>query len=130
MRFESTARERIERHVRGAFEAAADDVVTLAQATARKDSRTGRFAGSITRTDAVDVGGGRLEARVGSPLSSARAKERGAYIRAKRGPYLVFNAGDGVRKVEAVRLAPQPAVTPAGARFPRLMAARLEQGRP
>lgn len=132
MRLESRALATIETGVRRAFDAAVDDTVAVAQANAGRYSRTGRFAGSITRTEAREVGD-RLEARIGSPLSSARAKEKGAYIAAKRdipkfGRYLAIPAGDGtLRKVEAVRLPPRPAVGPAVRRYPDLMAARARQ---
>ena len=126
MRFESNADVLLAKP-RQAFEAAVDDVVTLARAHAARNSRTGEFERSITRSETVDSGD-RLEARVGSPLSSAKAKEKGAFIQAKRGRYLVFNAGDGVRKKESVRLRPQPAVTPAGQQFrSQLMPARLRE---
>jgi len=126
VKFESHARERLLDPIANAFEAAVDDVVTLARANAARHSRTGTFERSITRTDTVETASGRLEARVGSPLSSAKAKEKGAYIRARRGPYLVFQTNDGWRKVAAVRLAPQPAVAPAAARFQAILLARIK----
>ena len=126
MKLESHADRLLER-IHGAFEAAVDDTLELAHALAGKHSRTGKFAASLERTATVETDG-RLEARIGSPLRSARAKEKGAWIAPKNGPYLVFNAGDGVRKVATgVRLAPQPAVVPAGQRFRDIMRARLER---
>lgn len=126
MKFESYADRLLERP-RVAFELAVDDVHQVAQEIAGQHSRTGRFARSIRRTTTVETNG-RLEARVGSLLRSARAKEKGAWIAPKRGPYLTFRTADGWRKVSTgVRLAPQPAVTPAGQRFRELMHARLLQ---
>jgi hypothetical protein len=127
MRFESHAKERILDRVTGAFDAAVDDTTDNAQLEASKYSRTGKRERSITRTPPVEVGADRLEARVGSPLVSARAKERGAFVQAKRGKYLVFAVPGGVVKVESVRLSPQPAVVPAGKRFPQFMARRLTE---
>lgn len=125
MKLESRAREVLIAPIIRDFGLAADDVVRLAQARAPK--RTGRFARSIQRTAVRHEGASRLVCEVGSPLVSARAKEKGALISAKRGRYLVFNAGSGVRKVTAVRLRPQPSVTPAGRQFTRLLAARLRR---
>lgn len=109
-----------------AFEAAKTDTLVEARGVAAKRSRTGRFAGSleVTATESTSEG---LEARLGSPLVSARAKEKGAFISAKRGPYLVFRTSDGWRKVKSVRLAPQPVVTPAGRLFPTFMDNRLRE---
>lgn len=132
MRFESHAQERIVDPIEGAFDAAVDDTLEVARANARRYSRSGRFAASLTRTPTVRTGD-RLEARIGSPLSSARAKERGAYIAAKRdipkfGRYLAVARPDGtLRKAEAVRLSPRPVVLPAGARWPELLRARFGQ---
>lgn len=126
MRLVSHAEERLVRPIERAFDAAVDDTLELARAEARKHRRSGRFERSLIRTSVRDMGT-RLEARIGSPLRSARAKEKGAFIQAKRGPYLVFPTNDGWRKVESVRLAPQPVVTPAGRRFRQVMAARLRQ---
>jgi hypothetical protein len=127
MRFQSFAQERVFDRIEGAFDAAVDDTVDEAQLLASRYSRTGKRERSITRTPPVEVGSGRIEARIGSPLVSAKAKEKGAYVQAKRGKYLVFRVPGGVVKVEAVRLAPQPAVAPAAARFPQFMAQRLAE---
>lgn len=124
MNFESHVDELVLEPMDRAFEDAVDDIVAAAQRFAARHSRTGTFERSITRSD-TGRSADRLEARIGSPLVSAKAKEKGAFITAKRGKYLVFKVAGGVRKVESVRLAPQPAVTPAGQQFPRLMAARL-----
>lgn len=127
MRFESRAREVILPRIRTAHDAATDDALAVARSNASRNSRTGRFERSLTRTETVPVGRDRLESRIGSPLNSARPKEKGAYIQAKRGPYLVFPTRDGWRKVRSVRLPARPVVTPAGRKFPQLMAARLRQ---
>lgn len=121
MRFESHAEERIIRPIAAAHDEAIDDTLEVARVRARQYRRTGRFEGSLTRSDAVEVSAGRREARIGSPLVSARVKERGAFIQAKRAEYLVFDAGHGVRKVKSVRVPATPVVTPAGHRFPALM---------
>lgn len=126
MRFESRADEVVIRPVPRALELAADDVVGLAQARAPK--RTGRFARSIARTDAVQEGPDRVTVGVGSPLSSARIKERGGTIRARRGRYLTFPLpGGGFVKVESVRLPARPTVIPAARQFGRFFAARLRR---
>jgi hypothetical protein len=122
--FVSHARERILEPAIAAFDHAVDDTVDQAQTNADRYSKSGKFADSITRTEPVQRGD-RLTARIGSPLVSARAKEKGAFIQAKRGPYLVFNAGDGVRKVGSVRVPPRPVVGPAVKRFPQFMRDRL-----
>lgn len=126
MKLESRAEEVILGGVARAFEDAKKDTLVEARGVAAKRSRTGKFADSLELGDTDDQGD-RLEARIGSPLVSARAKERGAYITAKRGPYLVFRTGDGWRKVKAVRLAPQPVVTPAARLFPQFMSQRLRE---
>lgn len=114
-------------HIRAAHEAAVDDTLDVARAIAGKHSRTGKFAASLERTGTAEIAD-RLVTRIGSPLRSARAKEKGAWIAPKNGPYLVFNAGDGVRKVAGgVRLKPQPVVVPAGQRFRDLMLAHLQR---
>lgn len=128
MRFESHADAMLTASAEAAFDAAVDDVVMLAKLNARRHSRTGKFEGSITRTATERTGGGRLAARVGSPLVSARAKEQGAFIRPQPGRPLTFRTRDGVRRIafpDGVRFAAQPAVVPAGQRFPEIMLARL-----
>lgn len=112
---------------RAAHEAAVDDTLELAREIAGKHSRSGKFAASLQRTATVETSRG-LETRIGSPLQSARAKEKGAWIAPKRAPYLTIKTADGWRRIkDGVRLAPQPAVTPAGARFRDFMKARLQQ---
>lgn len=108
-----------------AFDGAVEDVVKEAQDRARK--RTGTWAASIT-SQRVPAPAGAFAAVVGSPLSSAKAHEKGAFIQAKNSDYLYIPQSDGtVRKVKSVRLNPQPAVTPAGNHFPELMTQRLKQ---
>lgn len=126
MKFESRADEILSRRAMTAFDRAVDDTLDVARVNARRHGRTGRFEASLQRTPAGVVGD-RLAARVGSPMRSAKAKERGAYIQAQQTPYLVFDAGSGIRKVKAVRLPPRPVVGPAVARYPRLMAPRLRE---
>lgn len=109
-----------------AFERAKLDVLEEAERLAERHSRTGKFARSLVATDTAQVDG-RLVARIGSPLSSARAKEKGAYIVAKHGPHLVFRVGGHVVKVGAVRLPPQPTVIPAGRQWRSFVTARLRE---
>lgn len=114
---------------RAAYEDAVDDTLALAQELAGRHSRSGKFADSLERTETVEVDG-RLETRIGSPLASARAKEKGAWIAPKNAPYLTIKTADGWRRIkDGVRLAPQPAVVPAGQRFRDIMRARLEGAR-
>lgn len=111
-----------------AFADAVQDTLEEARRIASRSSRTGKFAASLEATDVALTSNG-YEAAIGSPLASARAKEKGAFIQAKRAPYLVIPQPDGsVRKVKAVRLPPRPAVVPAGRRFPEFMTARLKAG--
>lgn len=125
MKLESRAAE-VFAGVDAAFEAAVLDTAEEAQRLARQHSRTGKFAASIEASEIVATSEG-LEARIGSPLSSAKAKEKGAYITPKRGDYLVFDAGSGIRRVKSVRLRPAPVVTPAGRRFDLFMTRRLKE---
>jgi hypothetical protein len=78
MRIESHA-EVLVGEAEQAFTEARDDVLEEARHNAAKYSRTGKFERSLEATDVVEEDG-RLVARVGSPLSSAAAKERGAYV--------------------------------------------------
>jgi hypothetical protein len=125
MRFESHA-EQVFEGIDAAFEAAVLDTRDEAERIARQHSRTGKFAGSIEASEVEQVGG-RLEARIGSPLVSARAKEKGAFIQAKNKPTLIIKTKDGWRRPKQVRLVPHPAVTPAGRKFGEFMAERLRQ---
>lgn len=125
MKLESNAADTL-RRIDLAFELAVADTRDDAREIAAKHDKSGKFSGSIISSPPVATTEG-FTAAIGSPLSSARAKEKGAFIQAKRGKYLVFDAGQGVRKVQAVRLRPQPAVTPAGRRFPEHMTRRLQE---
>lgn len=118
--------EPIVRGIEAAFNLAVLDTRDEARAIAGRRSKTGKFASSIVESETEPTPAG-LEARIGSTLQSAKAKEKGAYIAAKRGRHLVFDAGQGVRKVAAVRLAPQPAVTPAARKFGDFMTKRLRE---
>lgn len=109
-----------------AVDLAVDDTLEVARANAAKNARTGEFAGSLTRTP-LRREGARVTARIGSPLASAKAKEVGAFVRAKKGPVMRFRAepsGEWVT-MEAFRVPAQPVVTPAGRQFPRILTARL-----
>lgn len=119
MKFESYARERVIAPAEAAGRQAIDDVVELAQANARKHSRTGRFERSI-RANVRETAPGKIEARIGSPLSSAGIKERGGTIRARNAPYLHFPVGGRWARVEQVYVPPTPSVGPAVEQFPRI----------
>lgn len=124
----TSSADRLYATIRSAHEAAVDDTLDVAREIAGGHSRTGKFAASLQRTATVETDD-HLETRFGSPLRSARVKELGAWIAPKNGPYLVFNAGDGVRKVAGgVKIKAQPVVVPAGQRFRDLMLARLQRG--
>lgn len=109
-----------------AFDEACIDALEDARQVAGRNSRTGRFAQSLTISETVHTATG-LEASIGSPMRSAKAKEKGAFIQAKRGKYLTFKIDGQFKKVESVRLAPRPVVAPAGRRFPRYMTFRLRE---
>lgn len=126
MNLESHA-DRLLDAIHRAHDEAVDDTLELAVEIAGRHSRSGKFADSLERTVSVDTGNG-LEARIGSPLQSARAKEKGAWIAPKRAPYLTIRTRDGWRRIkDGVRLAPQPVVIPAGRRFGDFMRTRLER---
>jgi hypothetical protein len=110
---------------RSAFDVAVDDTVEYARQIAPR--ATGRFAASITRTDAVDEGGA-LVAHIGSPLVSARAHELGAFIMAKRARFLQFQVGGHWVRVlppGGVRIRAHPTVLRAGPRFVEFMSRRM-----
>lgn len=108
-----------------AFEDAVDDVVKEAKHRARVV--TGKFQRSI-KSQRVSGRALEMNAIVGSDLVSARAHERGAYIRAKKHDTLFIPAGDGtVRRPKEVRIRATPAVEPAGEMFPTFMAKRLRE---
>lgn len=126
MRIESHAELLVE-EVAEAFILARNDVLEEARHNAAKYSKTGKFERSLEATD-VEADADALTARVGSPLASAAAKERGAYVTPKRKPWLVFMGQEGhLVKVAAVRLPRRPAVVPAGRRFPEFMLERLRE---
>lgn len=109
-----------------AFKKAAQDVEDEARRNAERNSRTGRFAASLTHTVGRD--GEVMVARVGSPLVSARVKEKGGFMQATRAATLTLPAGDGTaRRPESVRVRATPAVTPAGRRFPEFMTRRMRE---
>lgn len=111
--------------VEQSFTAAEADTVAEAQRRARK--RTGKWSNSIT-SQRIPSATGQMSAVVGSPLSSARAHEKGAFIQAKKHEYLYIPQGDGtVRKVKSVRINAQPAITPAGDKFPEFMTRRMQE---
>jgi hypothetical protein len=115
------------RRTEPAYERAVQDTVELAQQLAVKVS--GKWSKSIT-SKRISTGT-KLVSHIGSPLSSARAHEKGAFIVPKNAPRLVFTLADGqVRSAESVRLTAQPAVLPAGARYPELMTKRLREMQP
>lgn len=112
-------------------EAAFDDAVADVVAEAKHRSRvvTGKRQRSI-RSQRVSGRPHEMNAIVGSDLVSARAVEKGAYVQAKRHDTLFIPAGDGtVRRPRAVRIPAQPAVVPAGEKFPEFMAKRLRERR-
>lgn len=112
-------------------EAAFDDAVadTVAEARHRARVVTSKFQRSI-QSMRVSGRAHELNAIVGSDLVSARAHEKGAYIVAKKHSTLFIPAGDGtVRRPQAVRIPAQPAVIPAGEKFPEFMTRRLRERR-
>jgi hypothetical protein len=133
VRFESHP-EPLYAGIRRGFERAVDDTLDLARVHAERHAKSGTFARSLSRTATQEVDG-RLTARIGSPLASARVKERGGYMEARQhipkfGPYLAVRLPDGsVRKASAVRVRATPVVTPAGARWPVILPARLREQR-
>jgi hypothetical protein len=116
--------ELLEDHARRAFDVAIED--TLTDARQRAPKRTGAFARSLELSE-IEDSAGRLSVRLGSSMSSARVKEAGGYIEARNSQYLVFDAGQGVRKVKAVRIKAQPTVVPAGRAFPQRMTDALRR---
>jgi hypothetical protein len=111
-----------------AYDRAVADVREEAVRRAPKGA-TGKFADSfkaLRLPSATNV----FDSVVGSSMSSARVKEKGGYIQARKHDTLFIPAGDGsVRRPVAVRIRPQPTVVPAGAMFPKFMAARLREVR-
>jgi hypothetical protein len=111
--------------IEAAFDEAVADVVTEAQRRAPR--RTGKFADSI-RSQRIPTPAGQFAALVGSPLISARVKEKGGYMAAKQHSTLFIPQSDGsVRRPQAVRVGAQPTVKPAGDQYKGFMTARLRQ---
>lgn len=132
MRFESHALEVLMDESWVAFEGAIDD--SLAEARRRAPHVTGKYRDSIQATPIVVTDRG-FEARIGSPLSSARVKEVGGFIQAKAsraagrfaGYMRIPFAGGGWATVEAFRIRATPTIVPAGRKFPAFMTARLRE---
>jgi hypothetical protein len=98
---------------------------TLVGIRKRAPRRSGKYAASID-ADVKEHGKG-WTVTVGSPLSSARIHERGGVIRARRAPYLVFNPGGGVVKVESVVQKGKPHLGPGSREWPRNVAKRMRE---
>jgi hypothetical protein len=109
-----------------AFPKAVDDLLTEARANAQRNERTGKFRGSL-RTEILAKAGQRRTAIVGSPLVSARAKEKGAFIQPKQGDRLFIPQDGELRTPTQVRIRATPVVTPAGEKWPELMTRRLQE---
>lgn len=108
-----------------AHEAAADDVVREARRRAPK--RTGKFAASIQHTPTRNIAGVYMSL-VGSTMSSARVKEKGGYMQARKHSTLFIPQADGsVRRPRAVRVRAQPTIVPAGRMWPEFMTGRLRE---
>lgn len=124
MKFQATPEALLD-EIGTAFGLAIGDVLEEAQRIAPE--RTGKYRRSL-RLAPVSVEGQRLVSAIGSPLASARPKEKGAYITARKAPWLAIPFGDGtIRKVKSVRLPASPVVGPAGARFPEFLTRRLRE---
>lgn len=109
-----------------AFEAAVQDVEDAAKAEAEKHSRTGKFKDSITHT--VGREGDDFVARVGSPLVSARVKEKGGFMQSNSGRGLLLRLPGGeYRTVQQVRVRATPVMAPAGAKFAEDMTRRMRE---
>ena len=108
-----------------AFDKAVDDTVQAAQEIAGRNSVSGKFRDSITSL-MVSGPAGAVTAVIGSPLVSARVKEKGGYS-AGNPKLLLRLAGGEFRTADAVRIRATPAVTPAAAKFPELMTRRMRE---
>jgi hypothetical protein len=109
------------------FEGAVEDTLGEAKRIADRYRRTGKFAGSLQSTR-VSGARNQMNAVIGSPLVSARVKEKGGYIQARKHPTLYIPHPDGgLRTPSAVRIRATPIVTPAGAKFVDYMSARLRR---
>lgn len=110
-----------------AFTKAAADTLEAAQEVAGRNARSGKFKDSL-RIEVVETSGLAITALLGSPLVSARVKEKGGYIEAKNAPRLMIPQDDGsYRSPAAVRIRATPVVTVAGPRFPEFMTRRMRE---
>ena len=124
MRFESDADVLLE-PIAEAHRAASEDALSEARREVR--SRTGAFARSLEVTE-PRLEGDRWVSLLGSPLASAKTKETGAFVQAKRAEYLAIPQRDGsIRRVKSARIPATPVVTRAGPRFIEYMAERLRR---
>lgn len=129
MQLESVALQVIAERIEAGMDAALDEVVKDAKRRANRSARTGAWRDSMTRTD-IEENGTVYTSHVGSPLVSAITHEKGAYIRAKRSPWLYIPQPDGtLRKVKAVRVPASPAITPAAKTFGRRFSAQMRLAR-
>lgn len=104
-------------------EAAADDETVAAALLAGGRILVEEVRANIVSRGLVDTGQlrdsvavkktGTLEASVYSKKSWAKIHEFGGVISVKKAPFLVFNAGSGVRKVKMVHIPARPFMRPA-----------------
>lgn len=124
MRFTSTRGPLLD-HVNDSFERAVEQTLDDARRAVR--SKTGTFARSLRRGD-TEHSGDQLRTVIGSPLASARVKERGGFMQAKKAKWLAIPQQDGsIRKVKSVRVPASPVVSVAGPRFLEYMLDQLRQ---
>ncbi len=129
MQLESVALQVIAERIEAGMDAALDEVVKDAQRRASRTARTGTWRDSLQRTD-IEERGDVYTSHLGSPLVSAITHEKGAYIKAKRAPWLYIRQGDGTfRKVKAVRVPASPVITPAAKTFGRRFSAQMRLAR-
>jgi hypothetical protein len=109
-----------------AHERAVADTLAEARSVAGRYSRTGKFANSLT---SLDVAGpaGMLTTHIGSPLVSARVKEKGGYMAARTHSTLFIAYGDSVRRPTAVRVRATPVVSVAGPKYPQFATRRARE---
>ncbi len=111
--------------VLGAFHLATSDA--LGEARRIAPHVTGRYRDSL-RLGAAATVGTRISVNLGSPLKSAKAKEKGAYIEARNADYLAIPMPDGtMRKVKAVRLPARPVVGKVAPKFEAMLTRRLRE---
>lgn len=116
--------EVIERDVAAAFIVGLDDAVE--DARGRAPHKSGKYAASIQHSAPTATATGYV-ATIGATVSSARAKELGAYIVPKRAKHLAFDAGQGFRQVDAVRLPARPVIRKTVNNWPKIMTAALRR---